>query len=552
MPTFPNATPNANDKAVDVVRRYERAAGDRGTWESHWEDIAKRVWPGYSGSFVGRDLDRTQGEKRTEDMVDATAALALTRFAPAMEYMLTPRTSKWHGLMPSDPALRKNRDVRMWFDDLTNVLFKHRYAPRANYASQRYETYLSLGAFGTGVLFTDKLIGRNARGLRYAAIHLGEVYFFENHQGIIDTALRCFDLTARQAFQRWGDKCSAKVREHAKDSAKSETKFWFIHCVEPRADHDPERRDVKGMAFASYYVDRAEKVLMGEGGYNTFPYSISRYTKAPGEVYGRSPAMLALPSILTLNEQKKTILKQGHRTVDPVLLAHDDGILDTFSMKPGAINAGGVSAEGRPLVHALQVGNLALGKEMMAEERAVINDVFLVTLFQILVESPQMTATEVLERAREKGALLSPTMGRQQSESLGPQIEREVDVLLEQGLIPPMPEALIEAQGEYDIEYTSPLSRAQRAEEAAGLFRTIDWVREYVAVTQDPSPLDWVNFDEAMPDILDIQAVPPKWVRAKDDVLAIREGRSQAAQEQQMLDAAPAAAGVMKAAQGAG
>ena len=36
----------------------------------------------------------------------------------------------------------------------------------------------------------------------------------------------------------------------------------------------------------------------------------------------------------------------------------------------------------------------------------VINDAFLVTLFQILTETPEMTATEVIERTREKGALL--------------------------------------------------------------------------------------------------------------------------------------------------
>lgn len=239
----------------------------------------------------------------------------------------------------------------------------------------------------------------------------------------------------------------------------------------PRSDVDPTKADYRGMDFASYYVALAGKTLLAESGYRSFPYAISRYTTAPGEIYGRSPAMLALPAIKTLNEEKKTLLKQGHRTVDPVLLTHDDGVLDGFSLRPGAINPGGVSMDGRPLVHALPVGNLAVGKDMMDDERLVINDAFLVTLFQILVDTPQMTATEVLERAREKGALLSPTMGRQQSEFLGPMIARELDVLMRQSLLPPLPGVLIEAQGEYKIEYDSPLSRAQRAEEAAGISR---------------------------------------------------------------------------------
>jgi len=64
-----------------------------------------------------------------------------------------------------------------------------------------------------------------------------------------------------------------------------------------------------------------ERVVLDEEGYQTFPYAISRYVVAPGELYGRSPAMLVLPSLKVLNEEKKTVLKQGQRVVDPVLLA---------------------------------------------------------------------------------------------------------------------------------------------------------------------------------------------------------------------------------------
>ncbi|MDN8888877.1 portal protein, partial [Staphylococcus aureus] len=80
------------------------------------------------------------------------------------------------------------------------------------------------------------------------------------------------------------------------------------------------------------------------------------------EIYGRSPAMNVLPAIQTLNEEKKILIKQGHRVVDPVLLAHDDGVMDGFSLKPGALNYGGVNAQGQKLVHTLDTGNVAVGK----------------------------------------------------------------------------------------------------------------------------------------------------------------------------------------------
>jgi len=532
---------NESQVAIDVVDEFKLLSGNRGTWESHWQEIAERVLPAYSNTFFANSYN-TPGEKKTEFIYDSTASIALKRFGAILDSLLTPRNTTWHRLVPSDPELRKDRAVKLWFEEVTRLVFKYRYAPKANFASQNQQNYISLGGFGSGCVFTDAL--QAEPGLRYKAIGLNEVYFAENHQGIVDTALRRFELTARQAVQKWGDKVPAAIREKAD---KTNDKFWFIHCVKPREDYDPQRKDAKGKPFASYYVAEQEKVLLEEGGYSTFPYAISRYEQAPGEIYGRSPAMDVLPAIKTLNEEKKTVLKQGHRTVDPILLAHDDGIISNFSMKPGALNYGGVSAEGRALVQTLPVGNVMIGKDMMDDERAIINDAFLVTLFQILVDTPQMTATEVMERTREKGILLAPTIGRQQSEYLGPLIEREIDVLIQQQLLPPPPPALLEAKGEYQVEYDSPLSRAQRAEEVAGLMRTVETTLNIVNVTQNPEPLDHFNWDVIVPEVSEIQAVPTRWMRAKEEVAAIRQGRQQQAEQQQAVQALPGAAAMTNA-----
>lgn len=530
--------------AEEICAEYGRLSNDRATFESHWEEVARLVVPNYRGSFTSNNF-RQQGEKRTEHQYDSTAGIAANRFSAVMESMLTPRNQRWHRLTPGGPgrqALMKDRDSRLWLEQATDILFSFRNAARSNFQNQLREgAYFSLGTFGTGCVFIDSLDGG---GLRYRAIPLSEVYFSENHQGVIDRAIRRFRFTARQAYRQWGDKLPAKIILAAKE--KPETEFFFLHCVKPREDLDMNRMDARGKPFASYYVSETEKLLLSEGGYNTFPFAISRYVKVPGETYGRSPAMEALPAIKVLNEQKRTVLKQGHRVVDPVLLAYDDGVIDTFSLKPGSMNAGGVSADGRALVQVLPTGNLAIAQEMMDAERATINDAFLITLFQILVESPQMTATEVLERAREKGMLIAPTMGRQQSELLGPLIEREVDLLVQQRLLPPMPQALVEARGEYEIEYDSPLSRAQKAEEAAGLSRLLDLTLNVVKFTEDRQPLDHFNWDVIIPEVADTQAVPVRWLRAQGDIDAMREQRAQQAEAQMAIEAAPAAAAMMK------
>lgn len=538
------------ERAQTILKEQERAAGLRGQWEQVWEQIARRILTSYVLQFSGQNrAEQYPGQQFTEEMVDATGANALLRFAAVMESMLTPRSSTWHYLEPSDSVLMKDRQTRLWFEEVNRVLFRMRYAPSANYASQKHEDYLMLGAFGTGAMFIDQLASKRERGLRYKAVHLGQNYFMENHQGIIDVNYRKFPYTARQAVQHFGaEALPEKIVEDAKDGVKSQNLHWFVHKVAPRdeAEYQPGRVDAAGMPFYECYVSVTGKHLVQEGGYFTFPYAISRYMTTPGEVYGRSPAMFALPSLKTLNEIKKTLLKQGHRSADPVLLAHDDGVLDGFSLRPGAINPGGVSGEGRPLIQALPVGTPVAGKDQADEERQTINDFFLVTLFQILVETPQMTATEVIERAREKGALLSPTMGRQQSESLGPQIEREIDLLVRMKLLPPMPPALIEAKGQYQVRYDSPLSRMARAEEASGGLRTIETAINVAEKTQNPEPLDWFDWDTLIPELADINGMPMRWLNAKAKVEELRKGRSQNAQTQQMIEAAPAGSAMLK------
>jgi hypothetical protein len=533
------------DLVTEVIREQEQAAGERGTFESHWQEIAARVFPDYFGAFTSNGYFTTPGSKRNMEIFDSTGAIALQQFGAVNESFLVPSTERWHGLIPPNAELKRDRATRIWMDDANDALFRYRYAPKANFTSQVQQHWLALGAFGTGSVFVDQLQGEP--GLRYKHLHLGELYCFENHQGIVDKFIRKFQLTARQARQKWGaDKLPQEILD--KLDKNGEQKFFFLHCVKPREDLDSRRRDYKGMKYASYYVSITGRRLLGEGGYNVFPAPTSRHRQAPGEVYGRSPAMDVLPALKTLNEAWKVIMKQGHRAVDPIYLLADDGILDSFSAVNGAMVSGGVNSDGRPLVHTLPVGNVMIGKELMDDQRSVVRDVFYTTLFQILTETPQMTATEVLERVKEKGILLAPTMGRQQSEFLGPLIDRELDLLMRQGLLPPMPPALVEAKGEYHVRYDSPLSRMQKAQEMSGTQRHIQFTSEIFNVTQDPSLFDVYDFDTIQRDLAEGQAMPTRHLVSDEVVAARRAQRAQQVQDQADTQAAPGAAAMIKAA----
>lgn len=529
----------------EVLQVFGILQGQRATFASQWEEIAELIMPSHRNTFYYGNYN-WQGQKKTDRQIDSSGQIALSRFAAICNSLLTPRQMKWHGIGNNDPYVMKDRATQLFFEECTRVLFAERYKPTAGFARQNHSIFQSLGAFGTGTLFVDELDSpHGGRGLRYKGMPIGQMFLRENHQGIIDSFIRWMPMTARQIMQKWGkDKFpDALISAY---NGQSETLYDILHYVCPNTEYEPGRVDDKGKAFRSVYICMQGKCVMQRGGYRTWPGPVSRYENAPSETYGRSVAMQVLPSLKTLNAQKRVFLTQGHRAAAPVLLAPDDGLID-FSMRPGALNKGGVNSDGKPLVHAMPSGDIQISKEMMAEEKALINDAFFVSIFQILTETPTMSATEVLERTNEKGILLAPTVGQQYDDYIGPMVERELDILMHMGKLPPMPPRLREAGGEYSIIPTSPLSRAMRAQEAAGFNRTLETVQGIVNVTQDPSYFDVFDFETAIPDLADINGVKPSYMASPEKVLAKKQQRAKQQQLEQRIQAAPAAAGMMKA-----
>ena len=535
--------------AETLMRLHGDMETERANWDTIWERIAELLLP-RSQFFIAKN--QVQGDLRGERVFDNTPGLALDRFASAVGSMLTPETMQWHGLKPAHSELEDDEEVKEWCELAARVLFKHRYAPRTNFASQAHECWISNGAFGTAPLFIDEDPGH---GLRYRAMHLSEIYIGENFQGMIDRVHRGrFRLKAYQVAQhasetmpeamRWTmPDCVRKALDGPKPNPNAE--FEFVHCVYPNEYVDERRADYAGMAYASVYLNVEERCIVNRSGYRTMPYAVGRYVTGPRETYGRSPAMTVFRDILMLNEMSKTILRAGQRQVDPAWLIAEDGALAPFQAASGALNHGYLDSEGRPLAQPVRPdGDLAIGLEMIQDRRQAVNDAFLITLFQILVENPDMTATQALLRAQEKGQLLGPTLGRQQSEFLSVAIERELDLLSVRGALPPMPESLLEYGGALAIEFKSPLNRLQRADDAIGIQRTLDLLLPMANI--DPTVLDVVNPAEAARIIAEASGAPADALRSREEVAAMAEDRKQQADIETMIKAAPGAARAVK------
>ena len=143
---------------------------------------------------------------------------------------------------------------------------------------------------------------------------------------------------------------------------------------------------------------------------------------------------------------------------------------------------------------------------------------------------PQMTATEVVQRNEEKMRLLGPVLGRLQSELLRPLIDRTFAILLRKKIFRQAPQFL--AGQDIQIEYVSPLAKAQRSSELQSIMRAIEI---FGSLAQISPVFDHINIDNLVTHLADIVGVPAKVLNSKSEVNAIRQKKQQEMMQQQQM-----------------
>jgi hypothetical protein len=528
-----------DETGKSLMRRQMQMETERSTLDSHCTEIAELVLPMMNVFF--KQGNHTKGDKRSNKLMEGTAPHALQRYASAIEGFLTPRGERWSKLTTNNKDLNKLPQVKLYFEEINDLLFKVRYDPRAGFGSQVNECLQGVGAFGTTALFPDGRVSQSDFGglvptMSYKSIPLVQIFISENSAGVADTAHRKFRHAARNWVADFKEECPERIRKIAEKEPDRE--FDLVHVVMPNPEYRRGALGWRGMKFASYYVDPECGKVVRRGGYNTQRYSVARGTKAPGEVYGRSPSMLILPEIKTVNEMRRGLLRAQHMTLNPPTLLHSEYGAN-FQMEPRSLNYGMVSAEGRPLAIPYQMGNTFPPTEREMERiRELINEAFLLTLFQVLVNrNSQETATMTLQKAKEQAIILSPLIGKLQTEFLGGIIESEIDILSEAGALPEMPEEMIEAQGEYSVTYASDI---QRALETGEIEAYGNWLQDALPMAErfNPHLLEVVDHEGVLMDAAEKRGISAKFIRTKEQ---LEELRARKAEEQQQAAALPVA-----------
>ena len=509
--------------AKQNMQRQRRMAGDRESWDTHWQEVSELVLPRRS-DFVGA---RAKGDKRGLKAVDSSAIIANELLSAGLHGMLTNPASKWFALRVSDPRMMEARGVKLWLEEVERLIFSELHAAASGFTSHMHELYLDLTAFGTAVMF----IGTDDLGdVTFSTRHLKECFLSEDPYGLVDTVYRKFDYTVRQIKHRWPDTHGERIQK-LWDSEKYDDKFDILHAVYPRKERDPKLRTTENLPVASVYVLCKDEIVLSEGGFEEMPYMTPRWSKVAGEIYGRGPGLNSLPDIKMLQEMAKTIIKSAQKIVDPPLQAEDDSVLGPVRTVPGGLN---FRRPGSDYVRPLETrANIPIGLEMMQDLRNRIREGFYIDQLQ-LHQGPQMTATEVLQRTEEKLRLLGPVLGRLQSELLSPLVSRVFGILTRSNKLPLPPPELEDM--EYQVEYVSPLARAQRQVEANGLMRVFEIGNPVFTV--DPSTASVLNGPDVVRWLGDLFGVPSSLFKSEEEMQAMLEAQQQQQQMAQMMQMA--------------
>lgn len=456
----------------NLMRRYQAAKATRRHWETLWQEAYEFALPqrnGFNGALPGAS--------QVKRLYDATALDAAEQLAASLLGNLTPPWTQWFGLKPGPdlsaqeaellaPALEKAaKTIRAHFD-------------RSNFIVEMHQCYLDLVVGGTAALVVEENAPGAYSALKFTAVPLNRIALEEGTDGFLDNSFRTLGLTLAQLRDRYADAVipPAVARRGEKD---------------PQATFDVlEAVTVNERGACDYtvcLVDGGQPVPLRSGTFAQSPLIAFRWLKSPGEIYGRSPVMKALPDIRTANKVVELILKNASIAVTGIWQADDDGVLNpaNIELKPGTIIPKAVGSQG--LTPLEMPGRFDISQIVLDDLRARIRHALMTDKLAPIAAS-RMTATEVLERSSEMAMLLGATYGRLQAELLTPLVQRAFAILRRRGEVPD-----VRLDGRYvELDYRAPLARSQGQRNVQN---TLSWIQSVLAM--GPEAASAINLPEA-------------------------------------------------------
>jgi hypothetical protein len=456
-----------------IKKRFDESVKRKSNWEVLYRDVLQFVAP-ERDLFSGR-MDGSKTKRNSINVCDSTAITALNKFVSNLQSSLVPPMKKWTKLVPGDGIPPEILDrVKINLDLISSIMFSA--IQNSNFDTQVAETFMDL-CVGTGAMLVLK--GDNEQTmLRFVSIPLNELYLEEGPYGKIDTIFRKHEMEVRNVKATWDDAVIPQALQKLIDNEPSK-KEYFIECTYPtkinvkRPVQNTETGkttmktvEVDGFIYTVLYEPTKDIILQREQ--ESSPWVVFRWSVAPGEIYGRGPALFALPDIKSINKTKELILKRASVDAAGMWTVEEDGVInpENIQMGPHAMipvmkNPGGMSS---PTLAPLGIpGGFDISQMVINDLRTSINE----TMFADPlgpIDLPVKTATEVAYRQQELAKRIGSAFGRLQYELITPLINRVLFVLNEWQVLPTLGDKVIVDGRLVGVKHESPLAAAQDQE----------------------------------------------------------------------------------------
>lgn len=487
------------DKRTRLNRMMASLRPMRTKHEPGWMEIRDFIAPdSYEDPNAG---NVNEGQRRDSAIVNNTPTLALETGVAGLFHGTCNPSEKWIEMEAVDPELNKVHAVEKYCQEVADIILTE--LSRSNFYKQAPEDFRSLLAFGTCATIMEETWGLDAI-VNFQSQPIGSYYLAVDHQRSVNVVARDLRMTAAQMVEKFGDNCSSNVQEAAKDESRAQQDFPVVHIVYPNAGYNPMRGMLAtDKPYSSCYYEPTSQEADGnkmleEGGFSAFPVACARWNTLGSNPYGFGCGRQAIGDSRALMAMEIDAATAVELQVKPPLLVPFGMMGEPVSLIPGGLTYSTDAASDQGVRPIMQVDHdLSHSTQKINEHEDRIERAFYVNIFLMIANDPggKMTATEVLERANEKGLALTPIL-RIGEEYHKPIIRFVYQVAGRRGRLPEIPPEL-EGQ-EIKVTMKTVLFQAAELQRSTATRGCVGFA---VQVGQTvPSVLDNIDFDKVVRD----------------------------------------------------
>ena len=506
-------------KIKHLTEQFEVLKRKREPWEGVWADIDRFVRP-------------QNASKSSSKVFDSTPIWCRMQLASGLQMLLVNPSCPWFSLgaqhQDTRPSLGlqdspgEDRDLRLWRDDVQSKIYQVFANPFNNFYNQVRKFFLSLTGRGVAVFYVEE--AQELPDLMFfRSLDVQECFFEENQFGKIDALFRLFTLNVRNAARKWPK--DGMFQKMLKENRQDE-KLQILHVVQ-------ESDTPKGFPFESIYMDFGNARLIEEGGYDYFPFLVTRWMVEDADgCYGSAPGGHVMPDIKLLNTLRQDNTRITQKALNPPLLVPENGYHLPLSITPGSINfyRNGIADPIRPVS---PMENVQVSFEEMAQCRDAILKAFYIDIFRMGKESKEMTVPEVQMRGEEQMRLMGAIVGGIETEFFNPLILAVCHILEKYGRI----ERFSKGKQNLAICYNSVFSIAQKSAAYTSTEGVLGFLQRSGIANVCPEIYDNVNWDRVFAKFVELKGVPEDILNTGEEKIQVRQKRELQMQQMQEMQA---------------